>query len=184
MNMDLGKLWEMVGGEVSLACCSPWGHKESDMTWLLNNIIVLAKRFVPVFTQDAMGSPDELFGQLNILYCDYSSIVCLSYWNLSSVATELHTLRQTPLYSSPWPSPPSFNSPGKRPSICDHSDSTEEETHTHTHTHTQTHTQAKSRPEGHAEGPEVSRPSCFSSIKNAVSSSPEGGGPESALKAP
>ena len=24
-------------GEVSLACCSPWGHKESDMTQRWNN---------------------------------------------------------------------------------------------------------------------------------------------------
>ena len=24
-------------GQVSLACCSPWGHKESDMTQQLNN---------------------------------------------------------------------------------------------------------------------------------------------------
>ena len=28
-------------GQVNLACCSPWGHKESDMTeWLKNNKIV------------------------------------------------------------------------------------------------------------------------------------------------
>ena len=24
-------------GQESLACCSPWGHKESDTTWQLNN---------------------------------------------------------------------------------------------------------------------------------------------------
>ena len=24
-------------GQISLACCSPWGHKESDMTELLND---------------------------------------------------------------------------------------------------------------------------------------------------
>ena len=24
-------------GQGSLACCSPWGHKESDMTWQLYN---------------------------------------------------------------------------------------------------------------------------------------------------
>ena len=33
MDMSLGKLWELVrlwtGG---LACCNPWGRKESDMT--------------------------------------------------------------------------------------------------------------------------------------------------------
>ena len=33
MNMNLSKLWEMVKDrQGSLACCSPWGHKESDTT--------------------------------------------------------------------------------------------------------------------------------------------------------
>ena len=34
MSMSLSKLWEMVkdGG---LMCCSPWSHRESDMTELL-----------------------------------------------------------------------------------------------------------------------------------------------------
>ena len=34
MNRHLGKLWEGQGG---LACCSPWGQKESDTTGRLNN---------------------------------------------------------------------------------------------------------------------------------------------------
>ena len=25
----------------SLACCSPWGHKELDMTWKLNNFLLI-----------------------------------------------------------------------------------------------------------------------------------------------
>ena len=28
-------------GQGSLACCSPWGHKESDTTERLNNIIIV-----------------------------------------------------------------------------------------------------------------------------------------------
>ena len=37
MNMSLSKLWELVGdGQGKLACCSPWGHKESDITEPLN----------------------------------------------------------------------------------------------------------------------------------------------------
>ena len=32
MNMNLGKLWEMVRDREGLVCCSPWGHKELDMT--------------------------------------------------------------------------------------------------------------------------------------------------------
>ena len=32
MDMNLGKLWEMVRDREALVCCSPWGHKESDTT--------------------------------------------------------------------------------------------------------------------------------------------------------
>ena len=32
-SMGLGGLWDGLGG---LACCSSWGHKESDMTERLN----------------------------------------------------------------------------------------------------------------------------------------------------
>ena len=32
MDKSLSKLWEMVKERESLACCSPWGHRESDMT--------------------------------------------------------------------------------------------------------------------------------------------------------
>ena len=31
------------GGQGSLACCSPWGRKESDMTGQLNNDMVSVK---------------------------------------------------------------------------------------------------------------------------------------------
>ena len=36
MDMSLGKLWELVMDKGSLACCSPWGHKELDTTEQLN----------------------------------------------------------------------------------------------------------------------------------------------------
>ena len=32
IDMSLNKLWEIVEGQRSLACCSPWGHKEPDTT--------------------------------------------------------------------------------------------------------------------------------------------------------
>ena len=32
MDMNLGKLWEMVRDREALVCCSPWGCKESDTT--------------------------------------------------------------------------------------------------------------------------------------------------------
>ena len=37
MNMNLGKLWEMVRVQRGLVCCSPWDSKESDTTGQLNN---------------------------------------------------------------------------------------------------------------------------------------------------
>ena len=37
MNMSLSKLQETVKDRENLAYCSPWGHKESDMTEPLNN---------------------------------------------------------------------------------------------------------------------------------------------------
>ena len=36
-DMSFSKLQELVEGQGSLACCSPWGHKESDMTEQLNS---------------------------------------------------------------------------------------------------------------------------------------------------
>ena len=36
MDMSLSKLWELVMKQGGLACCSPWGFKELDMTEQLN----------------------------------------------------------------------------------------------------------------------------------------------------
>ena len=36
MDMSLSKLWGVGNEQGSLACCSSWGHKELDMTELLN----------------------------------------------------------------------------------------------------------------------------------------------------
>ena len=36
MNISLSKLWEDSEGQGSLVCCTPWGHKESNTTELLN----------------------------------------------------------------------------------------------------------------------------------------------------
>ena len=36
MDMSLSKLQELATDRTSLACCSPWGHKESDVTEQLN----------------------------------------------------------------------------------------------------------------------------------------------------
>ena len=32
MDMSLSRLWGVGDGQGSLACCSPWGHKELDIT--------------------------------------------------------------------------------------------------------------------------------------------------------
>ena len=40
MDISLRKLMGDSEGQERLACCSPWGHKESDVTERLNNIAV------------------------------------------------------------------------------------------------------------------------------------------------
>ena len=38
MDVSLGKTLGVGDGQGGLVCCSPWGHKQSDMTvWLNNN---------------------------------------------------------------------------------------------------------------------------------------------------
>ena len=37
VNMSLSKLLEVCGGQESVVCCSPWGHKELDTTERLNS---------------------------------------------------------------------------------------------------------------------------------------------------
>ena len=37
MDISLSKLWEMVKDREALACCTPWGRKESDTTEVLND---------------------------------------------------------------------------------------------------------------------------------------------------
>ena len=46
VDMSLNKLWEIMKEHGSLACCSPWGHKELDMTEQLNNNKRLARIFI------------------------------------------------------------------------------------------------------------------------------------------
>ena len=41
---ELGQTLEDGEGQGSLVCCSPWGRKESDTTWGLNNHKVLGLR--------------------------------------------------------------------------------------------------------------------------------------------
>ena len=36
-DMSLSKLWEIVKDREAWACCSPWGHKESDTTEQVNS---------------------------------------------------------------------------------------------------------------------------------------------------
>ena len=40
MEMSLGNLWEFGDGQGGLACYSPWGHKELDMTEQLNLSVI------------------------------------------------------------------------------------------------------------------------------------------------
>ena len=37
VDMNLSKLWEIVKDKEAWGCCSPWGHKELDMTQQMKN---------------------------------------------------------------------------------------------------------------------------------------------------
>jgi len=47
MNMSLSQLWEFGDGQGGLACCSPWGRKESDMTEWLNWTDLMKNYYFP-----------------------------------------------------------------------------------------------------------------------------------------
>ena len=53
MNMILSKLRETVKNQGRMACCHPWGHKESDMTGRLKN-------------DKRLQATDGIPGQLNL----------------------------------------------------------------------------------------------------------------------
>ena len=59
MDMSLSKRQEIEDreGQGSLVCCSPWGHKESNMTSRLNNTLP----FPSVFGQKEEGLFSSLF---------------------------------------------------------------------------------------------------------------------------
>ena len=73
MDMSLSKPWELVMDRVGLACCSPWGHKESDTTEQLNrtdfnkimNLPVCLSSHLCLFLEDYCG--EKLMRQNNIV---------------------------------------------------------------------------------------------------------------------
>ena len=46
IDMSLSRLWGVGDGQGSLACCSPWGLRESDMTEQLTELIVILSEIV------------------------------------------------------------------------------------------------------------------------------------------
>ena len=59
------EFWQTLGddeGQGSLACCSPWGHKESHATEQLNNRMPMPIVCVPDFAQSSESSshPEEV----------------------------------------------------------------------------------------------------------------------------
>ena len=77
MDMNLGKLWEMVK-DGSLAFCSPWGGKELDTTkWLKDD--------------------NEIFGK--IIACTYNNFHSLkTYCSPYIVLSTLHVVNQISQY--------------------------------------------------------------------------------------
>ena len=61
MDINLGKLREMVKDREALACYNPWGHEKLDMTWPLNNNNVVLTFFC---SKPFSASPFSLITQL------------------------------------------------------------------------------------------------------------------------
>ena len=94
----------MCEGQGSLACCSPWDCKESDMTWLLNNniyisIISLSLYLYPI-GYISLKNPENYKAKYCLL--DFK-VICLLFLhtngNFSSGVTLISTQRQ------PWQNP-------------------------------------------------------------------------------
>ena len=57
---DLGQTLENGEGQGGLACCSPWGHKELDTTWQLNNMFSDVNHF-RIWMQSNLSFPSLNF---------------------------------------------------------------------------------------------------------------------------
>ena len=77
--MNLGKFWEIGEGQGGLVCCSPWGCKESDMTWWLNNN---NKGTGTLLKQRKTGGTFD--GHTGLL-------IDKTQWNIKQMAISLHT---------------------------------------------------------------------------------------------
>ena len=70
-------------GQVHLACCSPWGRKESDMTYRLKN----KKKSALVIGKN--NSKSKQFATIDIHF----SFTCLSYYNSAQLSSIYLILR-------------------------------------------------------------------------------------------
>ena len=62
------ELEQAPGDGEGLACCSPWGHKESDTTERLNNIILQTRTLGPDLAEvDQLLGPELEFSSLDSL---------------------------------------------------------------------------------------------------------------------
>ena len=102
MDMSLSKLWEIVKGREGhgLACSSPWGHKESDTTWWLNNIWLHMKSLVA--TCRLLAVTCELFVACKLLAVAWDLVPvlclvaksCLTLCNCSPPGSFVHGILQ------------------------------------------------------------------------------------------
>ena len=67
-------------GQGSLACCSPWGHKESDMTERLKTTKITTPLFLPLSHHRCLWKPTASVIQTGIVGC-YTSCIPKLYNN-------------------------------------------------------------------------------------------------------
>ena len=115
VDTNLSKLWEIVKDRHgSLACCSPWGHKELDRTYQLNNKNIWAERILQKLQRG--GSPQPV---------DFQALgptALSSQGKHTHMHTHTHAHTHTCTYTH------------THTHICTHM-----HTYTHTYAHTRTH---------------------------------------------
>ena len=106
VNMSLSKLLEVCGGQESVVCCSPWGHKELDTTERLNS------KGNSAFSSVQLLSCVRLFATLRTAARQASLSITNSQsspklMSIESVMTSSHLILCRPLLLLP-PVPPSI----------------------------------------------------------------------------
>ena len=88
-------------GQGSSACCSPWGHKESDTTQRLNSNNEKTKCRLEI-------QNSQVWMSFSITLVIFWLVCVLSFGLKDTLRTKIHIVYAVPLFPSPYPQPCQF----------------------------------------------------------------------------